>query len=133
LAGDLGDHQPVRWRFGWVEDRVGVPDLVDVVDAVAVVFEQVDGLSVDLERIGVVEFLELEQLTHNQKCITNGYEPLGGSFRSSRSGDERGHDVGGVPVEAAPCAVVAHRRAEVGVAGGFLNVAQRKRRRRGRQ
>ena len=49
LAGDVGDHQPVGWWFGWVEQRVGVPDFVDVVDAVGVVFEEVGGLSVDLD------------------------------------------------------------------------------------
>lgn len=64
LATDFGDHQPVRWWFGRIEERVGVPDLLDVVDAVGVVFEQVGGLSVDLERIGVVQPVEIEHLTH---------------------------------------------------------------------
>jgi len=39
-------------------------------------------------------------------------------------GDERRHDVGVVTVEAAPCSVVAHRRSRVGVAGGFLDIAE---------
>ena len=41
------------------------------------------------------------------------------------AGDEGGDDVGGVPVEGDAGAVVAHRGARVGVAGGFLDVAQR--------
>ena len=37
-------------------------------------FEQMGGLSIDLERIGVVQLVEIEQLTYNSKCITNGYK-----------------------------------------------------------
>ena len=59
----------MRWWFGGVEQRVGVPDFVDVVDAVGVVFEQVGGLSVDLERIGVVQPVEIEQRTHNRSVL----------------------------------------------------------------
>jgi hypothetical protein len=33
--------------------------------------------------------------------------------------------MGGVPVQAGPCPVVAHGGARAGVAGGFLNVAER--------
>ncbi|MGD9705330.1 MAG: hypothetical protein AB7Q42_12130 [Acidimicrobiia bacterium] len=40
-------------------------------------FEQVGGLSVDLERIGVVQPVEIEQLTHTHECITTGYERRG--------------------------------------------------------
>jgi hypothetical protein len=40
------------------------------------------------------------------------------------AGDERGHDVGGVPVERDSGPVVAHGGAGVGVTGGFLDVAQ---------
>ena len=77
LAGDLGDHQPVRRWFGWIEQRVGVPDFVDVVDAEGVVFEQMGGLLVDLKRIGVIQPIEIEQLTHQPQCITNGYKRRG--------------------------------------------------------
>ena len=41
------------------------------------------------------------------------------------SGDERRHDVGGVPIQASSSPVVAHRRARVGVAGCFLDVSER--------
>jgi hypothetical protein len=41
------------------------------------------------------------------------------------SGDKRGDDVGGMPVEAGASPVVPHRGARVGVGGGFLHVAQR--------
>jgi len=41
------------------------------------------------------------------------------------SGDERGDYVSGVPVQAGPRPVVAHRGARVGVGGGFLHVAER--------
>ncbi len=42
---------------------------MDVVDAVGAVFEQVGGLSVDLERIGVIQPVEIEQLTHNPSVL----------------------------------------------------------------
>jgi hypothetical protein len=60
-AVDFGDHQPMGGWFGRVEDRIGRPDVVDVVDAQAWVLEQVGGLSVDLERILVVEQIQIEQ------------------------------------------------------------------------
>ncbi len=47
---------------------------------------------------------------------------LGSSALAGGSGDEGGHDVGGVPVEAAPGPVVAHRGSRVGVTGCFLDV-----------
>jgi hypothetical protein len=59
-ALDFGDHQPVRGRFGWVEHRVGCPDIADVLDAQAWVLEQVGGLGVDLERVLVIEQIEIE-------------------------------------------------------------------------
>ena len=43
---------------------------------------------------------------------------------SGGAGDEGGDDVGGVAVERDAGAVVAHGGAGVGVAGGFLDVAQ---------
>jgi hypothetical protein len=58
-AFDFGDHQPVRGRFGGVEHRVGCPDIADVLDAQAWVFEQVGGLGIDLERVPVVEQIEI--------------------------------------------------------------------------
>jgi len=42
-----------------------------------------------------------------------------------RPGDIGGDDVGGVPVQACPGPVIAHRRPRVGVRGGFLHVPQR--------
>jgi hypothetical protein len=44
---------------------------------------------------------------------------------SRGSGEVGGDDVGGVPVETAAGTVVAHRRARIGVRGGFLHVAER--------
>ena len=46
------------------------------------------------------------------------------SWLARCAGDECGDDVGGVPIERDTGAVVAHRRARVGVAGGLVNVAQ---------
>jgi hypothetical protein len=40
-------------------------------------------------------------------------------------GNERGNDVGGVPVQSLAAAVVAHGGTRVGVRGGLLDVAQR--------
>lgn len=106
--------------FGWMEQRIRVPD---VVDAVGVVFEEVGGLSVDLERIGVVQAVEIEQLTHQRQCITNGYERRG-STRTGRAGNECRHDVGGVPIEAASGPVVAHRHSRIRVTRSFLDIAK---------
>jgi hypothetical protein len=47
------------------------------------------------------------------------------SGSAAGAGEERGHDVGGVPVERDSRPVVAHGRAGIGVAGGLLDVAQR--------
>ena len=70
---DFGHHQPVCWRFGWVEERVGLPDILNVVDSQSGVFEQVGCLPVDLERVVVVELIEIEQLSRQSDCNTNGY------------------------------------------------------------
>lgn len=64
----------MSWWCGWVEERVGLPDLVDVVDTERIVFEQVRGLSIDLEGVCIVQLIEIEQLTHITECNTNGYE-----------------------------------------------------------
>jgi hypothetical protein len=47
------------------------------------------------------------------------------SVSAAGAGEECGHDVGGVPVERDPGAVVAHGGAGVGVASGLLHVAER--------
>jgi hypothetical protein len=51
-----------RW-FGWVEERVVDPHVVDVLQSEVGVFEQVCGLRVYLERV-VVEGLEVEAFGH---------------------------------------------------------------------
>jgi hypothetical protein len=43
----------------------------------------------------------------------------------SCSGDERGDDVGGMPVQAGTRPVIPHRGARVGMRGRFLDIAQR--------
>jgi hypothetical protein len=63
----------VRWRLRRVEERVRLPHLVDVLDAEPRVFEQVGGLVVDLERVFVVEEIEVERFRRTSKCITPGY------------------------------------------------------------
>jgi len=41
------------------------------------VFEQVGGLGIDLERVLVVEQIEIEPVVrHSGNCITNGYDLL---------------------------------------------------------
>lgn len=47
-------------RFSGIKRRVGRPDLADVLDAQAWVFEQVRGLSVDLEEVVFVEQVQIE-------------------------------------------------------------------------
>ena len=45
-------------------------------------FEQVGGLVVDLERILVVEKIEVERVRHHRQCITTGYGCLPSDTRS---------------------------------------------------
>ena len=59
--------------FGGVEERLGLPDILNVVDSQSGVFEQVGCLPVDLERVVVVELIEIEQLSHQHDCNTNEY------------------------------------------------------------
>jgi hypothetical protein len=71
-----------RWD-GWIEQRVRTPYLVNVIDAEVGMFEQMRGLVVDLERILVIEQIDVEQLGRTKlKCNTNEYvagdEPLRG-------------------------------------------------------
>ena len=44
---------------------------------------------------------------------------------SGCSGDERGDDVGGMPVKASACPVIAHRGARISVGCGLLHIPQR--------
>ena len=60
----LGEHQPVCWRSRRVEQRIRVPDFVDGVDAERFMFEEVGSLSVDLEWVGVVQLIKIEQAAH---------------------------------------------------------------------
>ena len=71
--GDLGAHQPVRWRFRRVEEWVVGPDVVDVVQPEVWVFEQVCGLRADLEGGPRREDRARSGLPLCQ-CITNDYE-----------------------------------------------------------
>jgi hypothetical protein len=65
LSRNVGEHQPVCWRSRWVEQRIRVPDLVDVVDAERFMFEEVGSLPVDFEWIGVVQLIQVEPGIHN--------------------------------------------------------------------
>ncbi len=51
------------------------------------------------------------------------FHPAHWSARAGGSGDGRGDDVGGVPVEGVAGSVVAHRGARIGMRRGFLYVA----------
>ncbi len=59
---DFGDHEPVGWRFGGIEQRVVGPHVEDIVYAEVWVFEQVGGLGVDFEGLVVVEVEEFGHL-----------------------------------------------------------------------
>jgi hypothetical protein len=90
MVPDFGDHQPMCGRFGGVKHRVGCPDIADVLDAQAWVLEQVGGLGVDLERVLVVEQIEIEPVVPHVVIViqtdTNSWWPrtLRG-FRIGRS------------------------------------------------
>ena len=51
--------------------------------------------------------------------------PIWAGGSAGGAGEVGGDDVGGVPVERHPVAVVAHRGARVGVRGGLLDIAER--------
>lgn len=57
---DLGHHEPVGRGLGRVEERVAHPHLDDVLDTQARVFEQMGGLSIDLEGAPIVEKIEIK-------------------------------------------------------------------------
>jgi len=91
LAGNFGEHQPVCWRSRWVKQRIRVPDLVDVVDAVRVVLEQVGCLPVDLERVAVVRLIEIEQVVHCSSVLqmNTNVENLRDSIRWAQPQEQR--------------------------------------------
>lgn len=51
---------------------------MNVIDAVRVVLEELGGLSVDLERIGFVQLVEVEQLSHNATVLQTDTNAEGG-------------------------------------------------------
>jgi hypothetical protein len=61
VAGDLRDHEPVRRWVSWVEQRVALPHLADILETEVRVLEQMRGLVIDLERILVVEQIDVQQ------------------------------------------------------------------------
>ena len=90
LTSDFGHHQPVRRRYRWIEERIGLPHLVDVVDAKPRVFEQVGGLVVDLEGVLVVKEIEVEPVSHPADRITTAYvrpAPESDHSRAASPGD----------------------------------------------
>lgn len=52
-----------------VEERIGLPRGVDVLDTEVRVFEQVGDLAVDLERVNIVEEVEVEQIGHRPSVL----------------------------------------------------------------
>lgn len=62
-AAHLGHHQPVCRGFGRIKQWSASPCLIDVVQAEVGMFEEVNGLSVDLERV-VAECIGIEKLVH---------------------------------------------------------------------
>ena len=51
------------WGFGRIEQRVAVPDVQHVVQSQVRMLEQVSCLPIDLERLGIIERVEVEQIT----------------------------------------------------------------------
>jgi hypothetical protein len=72
-----------QWAGGLagVEERVGSPDVIDVVEAQGGVLEEVGGLVVDLEGCLVIEGIEIEQRIH---------DPIVLQTRTSRLPDTNG-------------------------------------------
>jgi len=64
VGSDLGNHQPVGRRLSRIEQRVGVPDFKDIIDTKGCMFEQVRSLSVDFERVVLIECIDIEQFSH---------------------------------------------------------------------
>jgi hypothetical protein len=54
-ARHLRDHQPIRGRESRIEERVGVPHFVDVLDAERSMLEEVGSLVVYFEWVRVIE------------------------------------------------------------------------------
>ena len=62
VTGDLGDHEPVGRRVSRVVHRVALPYFADVIETEAGMLEEVRCLLVDLERVVVVELIEVQQI-----------------------------------------------------------------------
>lgn len=60
-------------RLGRVEERIAGPDVKNVGKATMWVLEQVRGLRVDLERVVVIEQIDIEQLHMRIVTTTNDY------------------------------------------------------------
>ena len=71
-----------------------------------------------------VQSFDLEGSTNRLPAPARLWTPPPG-WSAGGAGDEGGDDVGGVAVEGDAGSVVAHGGARVGVAGGFLHVAER--------
>lgn len=57
------------WGFGRIEQRVAVPDVQHVVQSQVRMLEQVSCLPIDLERLGIIERVEVEQITHRKSVL----------------------------------------------------------------
>jgi hypothetical protein len=68
---DLGHHQPVRRRDCRVEVWTGIPKVVDILKPVIVMFKEVSSLVVYLERIVIIELIQVEEIiSHVIDCNT---------------------------------------------------------------
>lgn len=96
LSGYLGHHQPVSRGYGGIEERVGSPDVEDVVDATLGMLEEMGGLVIDLERCLVIEGIEVERRIHDlivlQTRTQRTRTRLGASSTRTRPRFDRVHD-----------------------------------------
>lgn len=73
-AGDLAHHEPVRRGHSRVEERIAGPDVGNVIDSEVGVLEEVGHLLINLERLLIVEQIEIEQVVnHSTECNTDDY------------------------------------------------------------
>ena len=60
-------------RLGRIEQRVAAPHVHHVLQPQVRMLEQMSCLPVDLEGLGVIERIKIEQLAHANQCITTDY------------------------------------------------------------
>jgi len=59
----------VRWRLGRVKQWVAGPHVINVIDSKVWMLEQVRGLGVDLKRVFLIQWVQIEPLITHVRIV----------------------------------------------------------------